>query len=331
MTTSILPTDAFALVATPETETRKTGREMPEHRANEVDLSLASEDPRRRSDERKRLERQSMRNWYLLASVCAVSTFSLMVAVMPSLRGSLRETWTSARADGILIVVLCAAILWIVVHLTTQQRRIIRMRHHVLALEERAGDRHKQNAIRMHAQLNVTRLMGAVSDPLKLFQGITGTCLEVFNCQQASLMTVSADGTELEMKAASGHLNENKVREARHPIGRGIAGYVAQTREPLLLGEDIDPEDYPGLELDQRGLFAAMVVPIIVRDELVGVLSISSRSKGTVYTDEDLQSLEVFAINAGTCIHHSERTEWMRQTINRYRKKELGEGEVQKI
>jgi len=272
-----------------------------------------------------------MRNWYLLASICGVSTFSLMVAVMPSLRGSLRETWSSAHANVLVIVVLCAAILAIVVHLTTQQVKITRMRLHVQAMEEEAAEWHKQNAIRLHAQLNVTRLMGAVSDPLKLFQGITSTCIEVFNCHQASLMTVSEDGAHLEMKAASGHLNENKVRDVKHPIGQGIAGYVAQSREPLILGEHVDPADYPGLEIDHRGLFAAMVMPIILRDELVGVLSISSRSEGTVYTDQDLQALEVFAINAGICIHHSERTEWMRQTIEQYSDKERDENVVQKI
>ncbi len=37
-----------------------------------------------------------------------------------------------------------------------------------------------------------------------------------------------------------------------------------------------------------------------------------------MYSEEDLQALEVFAINAGICIHQTERTEWMRQTIRKY-------------
>ena len=207
---------------------------------------------------------------------------------------------------------------------------LFRMRHHVQAMENVAGEHQKQNAIRLHALLNVTRMMGAVSDPLRLFQGITSTCLEVFDCQQASLMLVSADGQYLEMKAASGHLEEEKVREVNQPIGQGIAGYVAQHRVPLLLGENMDPENYPDLEVGNRGLVAAMVVPIIVRDELVGVLNISSRARGTVYSEDDLQALDVFAINAGTCIHQAERTEWMRQTIEQNRSKESRESELQK-
>ncbi len=289
------------------------------------------EDSRRHADNRKRLERQSMRNWYLLATVCAVSSIGLLLAVAPSLQAPLREFWPGARTDVALIVGLGGSILLLVLHLTTQQLKVTDMRHHVQAVENVAGQRQKQNAIRLHALLNVTRMMGAVSDPLNLFQGITSTCLEVFDCQQASLMLVSADGRQLVMKAASGHLNSEQVREVSQPIGQGIAGYVAEHRIPLLLGENTDPTNYPGLELGGRGLSAAMVVPIIVRDELVGVLNISSRAQDAVYSEEDLQALDVFAINAGTCIHQAERTEWMRQTIEQYRDKDSSNNEMQTI
>jgi GAF domain-containing protein len=59
----------------------------------------------------------------------------------------------------------------------------------------------------------------------------------------------------------------------------------------------------------------AMVVPIKVRDELVGVLNVGSASAETSYDDEDLQSLQVFSENAGTCIRHAQQAQWMRNTI----------------
>lgn len=276
-------------------------------------------DAGRRAADRKSFERQSMRNWYMLATVCAASTIGLLLAVMPVLRAPLQGFWPGARTDIALITGFGGLTVLLVLYLTIQQLKVTRMRHRVQAVENAVGERQKQDAIRMHALLNVTRMMGAISDPLRLFQGITSTCLEVFDCQQASLMLLSADGDRLEMKAASGHVNEDELRDVSQPVGQGIAGYVATHREPVLLGADVDPDTYPGLQLGSRGISAAMVVPIIVRDELVGVLNISSRSRGAVYSEEDLQALEVFAINAGICIHHAERTEWMRQTIEQYR------------
>jgi GAF domain-containing protein len=58
-----------------------------------------------------------------------------------------------------------------------------------------------------------------------------------------------------------------------------------------------------------------MIVPIIVRDELVGVISVSTRASDAKLADEDLHALQVFALNAGTCIRHTEQVVWMREVI----------------
>jgi GAF domain-containing protein len=58
-----------------------------------------------------------------------------------------------------------------------------------------------------------------------------------------------------------------------------------------------------------------MIVPILVRQELVGVLNVASREPKHMYTEDDLNAFEVFAQNAGTCIRHAEQSTWMRQII----------------
>jgi hypothetical protein len=58
-----------------------------------------------------------------------------------------------------------------------------------------------------------------------------------------------------------------------------------------------------------------MVVPIIVRDDLVGVLNVSSRSMDVVYVNEDLLALRGFASSAGACIRHTEHVTWIRKMV----------------
>jgi GAF domain-containing protein len=58
-----------------------------------------------------------------------------------------------------------------------------------------------------------------------------------------------------------------------------------------------------------------MVVPIIVRDELVGVLNVSSRSRDVVYDENDLLALQGFASSAGACIRHTEQASWIRRMV----------------
>jgi signal transduction protein with GAF and PtsI domain len=129
-------------------------------------------------------------------------------------------------------------------------------------------------------------------------------------------MLVNETTRELETKAATGHTNEDEVRQSTLRIGEGIAGWVAEQQKPVILTPDTDLSRYPDLELKDQTISSAIVVPILLRDELVGVLNISSRSADANYGEEDLQALRVFAENAGTCIRHTEHVEWMRKTIH---------------
>ncbi len=267
--------------------------------------------------ETARLEMQSMRNWYLLASFTALSTIGLLIAVTPVLSRSISSFWPWAETDLVLLVGLGGMILLLILHLTFQQIKVTGIRHKVQTIEAEANESRQQNASRLHALLNVSRMMGSVTDPSSVFQAITSTCLEIFDCHQSSLMLLNTETNMLEMKAATGHINREKLYKVEQPVGKGIAGYVAQRKQPVILGRNVDTAQYPGLRVQAMKLTAAMVVPIMVRDELVGVLNISSRAPDTIYTEEDLRALEVFAENAGTCIRQAERAEWMRQTIEK--------------
>ncbi len=269
--------------------------------------------------ETAKLEMQSMRNWYLLATFAALSTIGLLVAVTPVLSQSITEFWPWAGSNVVLLVGLGGSILLLILQLTFQQIKVTGMRHHMQTIEVKATETRQQNSSRLHALLNVSRMMGSVTDPASVFQAITSTCLEIFDCHQSSLMLLNVKTNMLEMKAATGHINREKLNQVQQPVGKGIAGYVAQQKKPVILGKNVEPGKYPGLKIQAMKLSAAMVVPILVRDELVGVLNISSRAPDTIYFEEDLRALEVFAENAGTVIRQAERSEWMRQTIVKMR------------
>jgi len=49
-----------------------------------------------------------------------------------------------------------------------------------------------------------------------------------------------------------------------------------------------------------------MIVPVLFREQLYGVLCVSSRNQNTVYSQKDLRVLEVMAWNAAVCVRHVE-------------------------
>lgn len=263
------------------------------------------------------LRHQVSRNWYLLATVTVFSTIGMAVAVAPLLAEQVGAVWPWPNTHIILLGGLVVSVALLVIHLTRQQQRVAEIKSHVARMEEDTVARQRQNDVRLRALLNVSRMVGAVTDAENVFKQITQTCLEIFECHQASLMLLNDDKTELEVKAATGH-HTNVIGQTRK-VGSGIAGWVAKNRQPLILDPDTDMSRYPGLTLASKTTTSAMVVPIVVRDELVGVLNASSRDDSTRYSTDDLHSLEVFAENVGTVIRHSEHAEWMRHTIERLR------------
>ena len=268
-----------------------------------------------RNSEISQLIQQEARHWYLLAAVSIISTAGLAFAVAPLLSERIAPLWPWANTHIVLLLGLAVSILLLVSYLTVQQKRVRAIRMQIQEMMEKSTRRARQNAARLHAVLNVSRMMGSVTNLQNVFDSITNTCLDVFDCQQASLMLVNEQTRELETRASTGHLDTDEVRKATQKIGEGIAGWVAEKREPLILSRNTDLSAHPGLETNNMNISAAMIVPIVLRGELVGVLNISTRTPGADYTDEDLQALQVFAENAGTCIRHTEHVEWMRQTI----------------
>ena len=90
---------------------------------------------------------------------------------------------------------------------------------------------------------------------------------------------------------------------------------MAQKREPLLLSPSSTP--IAGIELRKKEMNAAMVVPVILRDELVGVINVSSRHGQVEFDHDDVRALQAFAENVGAAIRHAEQAEWMRATIRK--------------
>lgn len=258
-------------------------------------------------------EQQVSRNWYMLAAVTVLSTIGMAVAIAPILAEQVGAVWPWPNTHVILLCGLVVSVALLVTYLTRQQQRVAEIRTRVAKMERDTEQTQEQNAARLRALLNISKMMGAVTEPENVFKCITETCLEIFECQQASLMLLNDAKDELEVKASTGHRVD--VTGERQKVGEGVAGWVAQTRHQLVLDPDTDLSKYQGLKLNGR-VSAAMVVPILVRDELVGVLNASSRSPGTRYSQEDLKSLSVFAENAGTVMRHWEHARWMRQTID---------------
>lgn len=116
--------------------------------------------------------------------------------------------------------------------------------------------------------------------------------LEELGADTAAVLLVDPAGKELIATAARGI--EEEVRQGvRVPLGRGFAGRVAAERRPVVLDE-VGPHTVSNPILWQKGIRAILGVPLLVNDELVGVMHVGTL-KRRVFRPDDVGLLEEVA------------------------------------
>lgn len=270
--------------------------------------------------EKINLERHSWRNWFLLAAITLITTIGLATAIPPLLSERIVNPWPWIKTDYVLLVGLSVIVIAFIGYLTQQQRYVASMLRDLEQLQDEKSELIQRADARLFALLNVSRIMGSETDLQSIYDTITKMCVETFSCRRASLMLIDKEKQELVVRSISGP-SSRKYLNIRQKIGDGIAGWVAEHHEALLLGDPSDFINYPELECKDPSILSAMVVPIILRDDVIGVLNLSSKSKDIKYDQDDLKALQVFAENAGACIRHKEQADWLRSMVQNLQEK----------
>jgi putative methionine-R-sulfoxide reductase with GAF domain len=273
------------------------------------------------------LYRHTWRNWFLLSGVLVLTSIGLASAIPPLLSERHFNPWPWMKTDLVLLVGLSLTVLIFVGYLTQQQRIAMRMHKRFLAIQEGYEQRLVRHTSRMYALASVSRIMSVENDLKSILQSITNICAETFSCHRSSLMLLDAQKNELVVRSVSGH-SDLKMIDMRQKVGEGIAGWAAAHREPILLRDAGDCSKYPDLKFNYPSLTSTMVVPILLRDEIVGVINVTSNSPEITYDNDDLRAFQVFAENAGACIRHAEHVHWLKQMIPHLKKpfQEAGRG-----
>ena len=118
-------------------------------------------------------------------------------------------------------------------------------------------------------------------------------------CGTASVLLLDNTRTRLEAAATVGL--ERTTRGAPSiPVGKGFAGRIAQTRQPMILDE-VNSSNVLNTVLIAHGVRSLVGVPITVGSELVGVLHVG-HFHPSAFTDDDALRLTEMANDLGTVL-----------------------------
>ncbi|MGA9161857.1 MAG: ATP-binding protein [Actinomycetota bacterium] len=144
--------------------------------------------------------------------------------------------------------------------------------------------------------LQAGKAMNAVLELDAVLDVILHSALELLTGGSGSIMLV--DGGSLVARCVR---NNPEALGRRVTIGEGIAGRVAETKEPLLINGTPTSQEFPGLDSRTRAVASAMSVPLVNRDEVLGVLNVNADADHT-FSAYDLRALSLFAEQAAVAI-----------------------------
>lgn len=161
------------------------------------------------------------------------------------------------------------------------------------------------------ALYTIGRSINSSLDTVEVLESLLDTTLALFQAEAGSIMMIEGEFLQI---AASRGLGEDIVSSTRLRIGESIAGWVAESGQPLLLDGKADAGRFRGLVDREEKITSSLATPLRHRDKLIGVLMIRRGSDET-FTQEQVDFLASVADQAALALANAGLYENQRQQL----------------
>ncbi len=194
-----------------------------------------------------------------------------------------------------------------VAELAEARRRLAELEAENAALRGQLAD--QQFAESLRRAMALAGAAATISAPVshsRLLEMIVETAAHVLRAQAASLFLIDHEAGELVFEVALGEKAE-EVKRFRVPLGRGFAGLVAVTGQPMSISK-VSEDPRWASEIGQQVRYVPqtmLVMPLRYGDEIIGVIQLLDKEGGQAFTPADMETLGLFAEQAAVAIEQS--------------------------
>jgi len=155
--------------------------------------------------------------------------------------------------------------------------------------------------------------INSVMNTERLLEEILELSREVMTAEASSLLVLESG--KLQFVVARGTAGP-ALKSTTVDLGQGIAGWVAQTGEPLLIADAYQDARFDP-SYDQRTGFrtrSILTVPIVIKGEIAGVVQVINKVSAQAFDERDLRLFQSFASMASIALENArlfERTQRM--------------------
>lgn len=167
----------------------------------------------------------------------------------------------------------------------------------------------------LHALIRMTSLINSTLDTGEVRRRAIEAAAELVDAEAGSLLLIDSEKGELFFEVATGEKGE-KVREVRLRMGEGIAGWVAERGESVIVHDvENDPRFFKGV--DEKSKFktrSLIAVPVKTKERIIGVLEAINKRNGRFDT-EDKEILQAFANQVAIAIENANLYKELKETF----------------
>ena len=170
----------------------------------------------------------------------------------------------------------------------------------------------------------ITTWVSSVLDLDRLLELIIDTATGIMEAKASSLLLLDRKSRKLYFKVATGEKGE-EVRKYEINMGQGIAGFVAEKGEPLLIPDVRKDHRWYKQISESIGFETRSIacVPMKMGNEIIGVVEIIDKEDGSPIQEGDMKLLTVFADLASMAISNAQKIDQVKRE-NRDLKEEIG-------
>jgi signal transduction protein with GAF and PtsI domain len=217
----------------------------------------------------------------------------------------------SQRSDDDHLIQAKLTIAHLTEKLDSQAALIERQKQELSALRRRHAN--YNNAKKLNDALALGIVAGQITSPVShhhLLEMMVETAATVIHAEAAALFLYDERSQDLTFEVAVGGSGK-QVKKFRVPLGKGIAGYVAESQKPLVI-EDVAAsklwyrEIGEAVDYEPHGI---LCVPMFRGGQLSGVLELCNKIGANTFSPTDIETLSLFGNQAAVTIELS-RTQY---------------------
>lgn len=153
----------------------------------------------------------------------------------------------------------------------------------------------------------VGKKVGSVSELSQLVKKITQMTQRTLKATASSVLLFDDEERELRFEIAEGK-SEKALRKMKLNAKSGIAGWVAQHKEPIIINDVNTDRRFNGSIDEVTGFTTKSIicVPLIVHRKVIGVIEVLNKTDGSDFNEQDLEMLTSVAPTAAIALENAQ-------------------------